>query len=302
MLLNFTKSEFYRATKMKSFYILPIVLLVLIFFVSMVYLKFDKSLYGLDADTVQSASSSGVTVDSMSDGFMLGFESGTQSAANAEDVKIWGEGIMWGADVASLFQMSIAGLDSLMLLAIFTGLFFGSVFATGSDKNLVIGNSRKELMFASRMLVILAYSGIMTLLVFIFQAIAVAAYGAPFDLGLDASVVKYFIYVWFLSFVFCSLVALVTILTRSKAAGIAFGIVMSMGILSLVISLVDLLVSKLTDAVNFSLANYTVTNNIGMLTLNSDGSQVIRALVVGLIYLAVSVTVIVLNNRKRDLC
>ena len=91
-------------------------------------------------------------------------------------------------------------------------------------------------------------------------------------------------------------------MTRSKAAGITLGIILSAGLLSTLVSVASLMIQKRFDlAADFNLGNYTVTHNVAALGLYSDGHFTVRAIVCALVYGGLSYLSSLIIVRKRDI-
>lgn len=288
---------------MKSTYIIVVVLILLMFLNNFIYLKVDLySILGLtrtDVDTIQEA---GTEAEAYEDSFMSGFNAGMEATTTEEaDVNILGEGIYYYDDVATLFVADISGLVIPMLLAIFTGLYIGSIYRTGLDKNLMAYNRKRGVLLAARFAVIVIYTLVLQILTWLFAALSMALMGESVRWGIDKAFVIYSVVVFLLTVAFTQMVCLFTTLTRSKAAGITLGIILSTGVLSTVMSVVTLMLqTKFGLDEDFSLGNYTITMNIAGLNLNSDGHFVLRAIIVAVVYFAVSYAINLLIVKKRD--
>ena len=77
MFWNFFKSECYRASKLKSAYILPAILLVVVLLVSFVLIRIDMyGLMGMSREDVDRISQEGSSAEGISDSFRMGFDAG----------------------------------------------------------------------------------------------------------------------------------------------------------------------------------------------------------------------------------
>lgn len=301
------RSELFRIGKMKCTYILPVVLAGLILLTNFIYTRID--LYGLmgytamDVETIQEM---GTSAEGFEESFMTGFRAGLESSKRMEEdpssLQILGEGPFYNQDVAVVFSLDTGSLYSLLLLAIFTGLYIGTVYSTGIDKNLNIFAGKRGLLMRCRLLLIALYTLFIHLFTWLMAIVSMALMGSSVRLMADRSFVLYFIVTWLLTVSFTSIVASVTHLTRSKAAGITLGIILSAGILSTIMSVASLILQKLLSlGDSFNLGNYTVTQNIASLTLFSDGHTVVRAIVCAILYFAFSYVLSSIAVKKRDI-
>lgn len=301
MVMKFTRAELFRTLKMKSMVVLSIILVVMFFFSNIVMIKLDMGAI-IDEAVLDQTEEQGLTIDNVKDSAQLGYDTGSASVENDTSTVLWGKGLLYSASVARIFTYDMSELNVLLMISIFVGLFMGSVFTTGLDKNYTVANSRKEELFAARGIVIFIVNLYFMLLTLIVAMICVGVFGKSFKLGFDGKFFLYFFAETLLSFVFAMIVATITSLAKSKAAGITVGVLLSSGFFSILISLIDLLVHRLLGFKKFALTNYLVEQNIATLKINATAAVYTRVFVVALIYLAVAVTVSVITNRKRDLC
>ena len=304
MFLRLFKSELFRASKLKSTYILIIVLFVISMFLNLVTLKFDfLGAYGMDSEQYIRLAEGGNSMEGVNDAAQVGTIMGeSMVTSNTEEVKILGEGLFYSADIPTLFQIHVSDLDPIMLLAIFVGIFAGDIISTGVNKNLVISNNKRNLLFAARATVIAIYAVIIHIFTWLFTLFGAAIWAEKVDLGWSQHAVGYWFVSLLLTIVFAILIYAITVLTKSKAAGITIGVVLSTGALSLIISIADWAIKKKLDVKSdFSVANYLLTENLGSLRVDYTNTALIRALVVAALYTVVGIVVVAVINKKRDL-
>jgi len=301
------KSEFYRIGRMKSTYILIAVLAAIVLIVNFLYLKVDMyGLMGFSKEDIEDLQEMGTSAESYEDSFMTGFQAGLQSSEEIAEgdttIHLLGEGILYDESVATLYTMDVGSMYELLLISIFVGLYIGSVYSTGLDKNLNNFAGRRGLLFAVRMLHIAIYSFVMHVFTWIFCLITTAMMARSVRLEIDKAFILYFLVTWLLCVAFGWIVAGMAHMTRSKAAGITLGIILSAGLLSTLISVASLMMQKRFDlGTDFNLGYYTVTHNVAALSLYSDGHFVVRAIICALVYGGLSYIGSLLVIRKRDI-
>lgn len=302
------KSELYRISRMKSTYILLTVLMVLILLTNFIYTRIDLyGLLGFSQEDVTSIQDMGTSAEGFQESFMAGFQAGLQTSESIQDdgadsIKILGQGPFYDQDVATVFSLDVGSLYEVLLLAIFVGLYIGNIYSSGLDKNLNIFAGQRCNLFAGRMLLIAGYSFIIHLFTWITAIVSMALMGQSVMLGIDKAFVIYFFATWLLIVAFGSIVASMTHVTKSKAAGITLGIILSAGLLSTLLSVASLIIEKKFELESgFNLGNYTVTQNLAAMTLFSDGHFVLRALICAAVYFAVPYIVSLMIIRKRDI-
>lgn len=300
------RSELYRISRMKSTYILPAVLLVIVLVTNFLYMAVDLyGLMGLSQEQVENIQGMGTSAEGYEESFMTGFRAGlesSQSIQEEQEFHILGEGPFYHESVPTIFNLDVGSLHEILLLSIFIGLYLGTIYSTGLDKNLNIFAGKRSLLYGVRMLLIASYAMVLHICTWITSILSAAFMGESVNLNMDRSFILYFIITWFLTVAFGSVVAAMVHMTRSKAAGITLGIILSAGLLSTLISVASLIIMKRFELdSDFNLGHFTITNNLASITLTSDGHFVVRAIVCALIYLVMSYLVGVLTVRRRDI-
>lgn len=300
------KSEIFRISRMKSTYILPVVLMVIVLITNFLYMAIDLyGMMGFSQEDINAIQGMGTSAESYEESFMTGFRAGletSESIQEGEEFQILGEGPFYHESVATIFTLDVGSLHEILLLAIFIGIFLGDIYSTGLDKNLNIFAGSRMMLFGIRMLLISVYAMILHVFTWITSLLSAAVMGASVDLGFGKSFYLYFIITWILTVAFGSIVSTMVHATRSKAAGITLGIILSAGLLSTLISIASLVIQKRFGLdEGFNLGFYTVTHNLASLSLHSDGHFVVRAIICALVYFAVTYITGAVIVRKRDI-
>ena len=304
MYIRFLKSELYRASKLKCTYILLIVLLALSMIMNFVLLKFDfLGQLGIDSQMFMELGEGGNSMEGVNDAAQIGSYMSNQIVVEGEKERtIIGEGLFYKSDVPQLFYVHVSDLDTIMLLAIFVGIFVGDIMSTGINKNLIISNNKLSTLYLARVTVIALYALIMQIFTWLFAVLGAALWAESVIFNFGKTFFVYFFVTYFLSLVFSLLVYAITLVTRSKAAGITIGVVLSTGALTLIISIANwAIITKFGLESDFSVANYMLTENMGSFALDYTNGELVRALVVGVVYAVIAVGAVLITNKKRDL-
>lgn len=301
------QSEAYRISRMKSTYVLMAVLVAVLILINFMYMCVDLyGLMGLSKEDVEQIQEMGTSVEGYEESFMAGFQAGLDSTENMNEedkpITILGEGPMYGESVAMVYSMDVSSLYEVLLLAIFVGLYIGNIYTTGLDKNLNIFAGNRTLLFAVRIILIAAYAFALHVVTWFTSLLSAALMGGGVTLAFDKAFIMYFLITWILVVSFGCIVASMTHVTRSKAAGITLGIILSAGILSTIMSIASLMLQKkLGLESDFNLGNYTVTQNLATINLYSDGHFVLRAIICAAVYFAVAYVFSLSIVKKRDI-
>ena len=306
MFIRAFKSELYRISRMKSTYVLPAVLVVLVLLINFIYMSVDLyGLMGFSKSDIENMQEMGTSAEGYEESFMSGFQAGLHSSESIEEgttMTILGEGPFYNESVATIYSLDIGSLYELLLMAIFIGLYIGNIYSTGLDKNLNIFAGKRVLLYGARMLMISLYSLALHVFTWVISVLSAAIMGASVNLEFGKAFFLYFLISWLLTIAFGCIVASMTHFTRSKAAGITLGIILSAGLLSTIMSVASLMLQKkLGLESTFNLGNYTVTQNLASLTLFSDGHYVVRAITCALIYFLAAFISGMAVVRKRDI-
>ena len=305
MFAKYLRSELFRISKMYSTYVLIGVLFVCTLLSTFMTTNIDyASVMGVSDEELATLNEEGHSIVAVQEAT----EAGVQSDANIdqvevdyETVNIFGHNMYYDCDLTELFQQSVMGQFHILYLSIFTGLFFGAIYRTGYDKNLLISNISRLTLMGARMTVLAIYNAVMLLTVFISTVFSDLI--CTKEITVDMSP-KFFLYVltsFLLSFAFTTVVATITISTRSTAAGITSGVIMAFGIVVyLIILLSKLMIAFLGAPEDFDLADYMISQTITKLTIDADGMEYTRAIICSLVYIAVSLVSTGALVRKRD--
>lgn len=316
MYLRFFKSELFRASKHKCVYILILVLAAVLFLESIVFLKF--SIPGMSQDDVYSMGQEGYSAEGMSESFNMGFNAGRSTSLvvhdeeedmSEEDIPaytlsdFWGEGLFYNDDFPTLYWLNVSSSFHLFAVAVFTALFLGSTYKYGYDKNLIVGNRYRFSLFFARITVIAIYSAILLIATFLITVVYDLLFTGSVDWNLDSSVLGYSLVSFVLSFAFSMIAVFIATLTKNTAASMTVSIMLSMGFLSLGLSIISFVMTYIFPSLpsDFQLVNYTITQNAEALSLQSTGKEVLRALIVAVVYSFLSIEGSLLIIRRRDI-
>ena len=329
MYLHFLKSEAYRASKLKCVYILLICLFFLTMFQIMIFTKLD--VFGMTQEDVYVMSEEGYSAEGMSEAFNMGFNSGSSiTEADGDDSylsstvvtvtdeetgesttvepeygslsDLWGEGLFYHEDMPTLYNLVTSASFHIFSVALFTGIFLGAVYKNGYDKNLIVSNRCRFTLFLARLTVIGIYNVILLAATFLFTAMLDGLFTGEVIWNLDAAVLGYTVVSFVISFAFSTIVAAVACLTRNTAATLTVGVLLSMGFLSIALSLGTILLKHIFPLPDdFQLINYTLTQNAETLALDSAGKDVLRALICSLIYSSLSLFSSYWLIKRRDI-
>jgi len=307
MLLNFVKMELFRLLKMKSTYVMAIIMAVVVFGYTVFLLAFNLgALLGmvdgggaLADDTVQFEYVAGE--DEGEYNVFTGPEITEEDKQTSKENSVFGIGSYYYNDVSETYSMNIAGLVGLLLLSILAGLFYGNDYSSHVNKNYTIINGCRWVGFTSKTLALMIYVMAFHIMIWIICFICHLIWADSARIGFDKSSVMYFMITYMVTVTIMTMIGFVTTLFKSKAAGITFGVLVSIGTLSLPVRIADFIIRAKYGWEDFSLNNFIPSRILANLTLNTSGKVVIIALVCAIIYFISAFFGSIALLRKRDI-
>ncbi len=281
MTVNFIRMEFFRLTKMKALIVLPIILVVIMFVQTFFLLRFNPE---------------GALVSA------LGLESvATQLGGSSENYSMFGKGEGYNYTVAQTFESNVHGTLIILMIAIMAALFLGSDYATHNMKNYPIINGRRWVKIVSQMAVLAVFVLAVFILTWIVSFISNMIWARSLRLGLSLKSLRFFVRSYLAAMAFVSTLCLLVTLTKSRAGGMVFGILIAIGILNIPINIFDFLLEHKYHWKDFSL-NYLfparILEKVGM---DASGKVVILTTFCAIIYLILTFAGSILLSSKRDL-
>lgn len=317
-MINYLKSDLYILKKMKIAYILPVIFLVLVFFGNFMSMRLNIMALGMNQLQQQqmenlmkeSSSPDGNLGQSMKEGFELGFNAGFDAQmAQESDIelprmeldKLFSGGALYDATVAEMFENTVTGLNAFMFIAIFAAFFYGTQIKGNYIKNVLKVNENRWISYISKLIVVLIYSIFFFVVTFVVDVLSVAIMGKSFEMGFTADFIPYVLIQLLLAFAMATVTGLVSYITNT-GFGMVFSIVAGAGLLNLLFMLIDILVNNvIKPGADFATSRYLLTGNVAALTIGTDSSNMVRPIVVALVFLVIGVVVTGIAHTKKDI-
>lgn len=306
-MMNYFVSDLYALKKMKIVYIVPIILLVMCFLSNFITTRLNFAAIGMKQFENQLAEMEQESMDKqITDSFELGFESSMNAQANyeAEPMKLnelFDGGMAYEASTADLVESSVSGLTYLMLIAIFAAFFYGSQLKGAYCKNILKANDNRWISYTSKVLTVFVYAIILMIFTILVNMLCNAIMCKSFVLGFDGDFFKYIGVQILLTFGMCVITGLISVVSN-VALGMVFAIVAGSGLMSMLYMLIDLLVNYvILGNGEFSFSNYLISGNVSTLRMASESGDIIRGIIVAVVFIAVGYFVAGFYNSKRDI-
>ena len=311
MLKNIVLMELYRAFKQKSTWVILVILFVTTILFSFFLLGFNISaLFGISQDTMEEAAT--MDVNAAIDKFFkeggiaqvaAAYERSSNPSYYEEDIEIVGEGMFYDSTACDVFRYNVSTMNELMFLAIFAGLFFGSDYAFGMARNYTLINKKRWMGLAGKGIAMAAYVLVMHIWIWLISAFSSTVWAKTFDLGISPKFFQYFITTYLLILSFALVVACVTVVLRSRSAGITFGVLFSMGTISYIVQFADMWLKYKNDNIpqDFSLSHMMITMNLVDLRFDSPAWIYTRSFLCFLVYGGLACLISYLLVKRRDI-
>ena len=303
MLFNFLKMELYRLIKMKSTYIMAVIMALVVIMYSYFILGFNldsmmSMLLGEQIPTeVTYVDPEQTELDVF--GGVSGSEAG--QTVPVTDNSLGGVGLFHYNTVAETYQMNIAGLIGLLLIAIVAGLFYGNDYSTHINKNYPVINGCRWVGYTAKTLALMIYVLAFHIMIWILSLLSNAIWASNCDPGISAGSIVYFILTYMVTITIVVMIGFVTTLFKSKAAGVTFGVLVSVGTLSVPIRILDYIISAKYNLEGFSLNHFIPSRILANLTVDTEWRIVIIGAVCAIIYFISSFFGSIILTKKRDL-
>ena len=227
-----------------------------------------------------------------------------QLGISAESDPHWIYGDIDAGDFLSIEIKS--GIVTLLVV------IFAAIFANAAQKNGYIKNVAGQL--PDRGMLVLSQLAAMAvqilLMILIFAAVVVASgmifWGDRVSFGSVSDILRLLGIQYLLNMGFAALILFLTILTKSSAFSMTAGILMILRVLTPVYSIINRAVGQISSSWKFDINSYVLEGNINMAGIDASAEILIRAVVVGAVFLILSTvflkqhSVIVLILKKRD--
>lgn len=303
MLLNFLKMELYRLIKMKSTYVMAIIMTVvtLMYTIFLLSFSFDSLMVLLGGSDSSATYEYTVEDGEVNYDVFTGPEITEEDKEEAKANSVFGIGQAYYNDVAETYALNIQGLTGLLLIAILAGLFFGNDYSSHVNKNYTIINGCRWVGFTAKLLALMIYIMAFHILTWIICFISHLFFADSADPGFDKASFVYFMLTYMVTVTIVTMIGFVTTLFKSKAAGVTFGVLVSIGTLSMPIRIADFIIRMKYGWQDFSLNWFIPSRILANLSLNSGGKVVIIALVCAIIYFISAFAGSLMLIRRRDI-
>ena len=200
----------------------------------------------------------------------------------------------------TFLRITIGQLGDLALYpAIFIVLFTNGDFSTGFIKS-VSGQVRSRGMLAvSKFITTVIYTVFYFAVYLLLSMLELVIFFDGINVPNATKFVQYLLLTFYLYTAMMILIAAIAQIFRSNLVGIIIGVMIASGLLSSILKLINILLKKLE--IDLDISKYTITGCITSLKLTGDISDYSRHIIVGTVFIIVSIAATVFSYNKRDI-
>lgn len=278
-MLNLIRMNFYRMSHSVSTWVILITMVVFMGLTVVTNCVLMKNLVNSDG-TMKIESSESITEESTTT------ENTAEMVAEAYGHKI---------TINSRFQAGVQGGDLLIFLAIFTVIFVHAEEKNGFIKNIACRTKHKWDIFLAKLPVIACYTLVCILLYFVLNTVIMKIWFPHFELGIEAKTFVIFGLELLLYFGYMALCSMLIVVSKNSAIGMTFSLIPIFGIGMIVIKLLNFLIKHDVD-----LNKYTLIGNLASISTEFANSDLVRALIVAVVWFVIWIAISMLTTEKRD--
>ncbi len=284
-MFNCIKMDLYRMFRMKSFYVIGIILAAATFF---------------------------TTSMSVLDYNMMKEEAGQNSQVYEQETSSDEEPVNLGMDVTiptrpgemvTVYDQVYANLHGkfiALFMVIFAVLFSASDLSSGYIKNIGGQMKNRGNLILSKAVALFVYTVLTMLFYLCIQTVAQAVCFHELQLGSLRDLAVYSAIQILLHYVLLLICMAITIITRSKVFSMAFAVLFCMNVMVILYSTVDKILARF-GIEDFNMLQYTVTGRMALLEMAPSAGGCVKAVTVAVVF---GLAVLALSSqifRKRDI-
>lgn len=283
-MLNCIKMDLYRMFRMKSFFVIWIVLMIGTFFTT---------------------SMSVLDYNMMKEEIEKGSQAYEQEAQTEEAVNLGMDVTLptRPGEMVTVYDQAYANLHGkfiALFMVIFAVLFSSSDLSSGYIKNIGGQIKNRGNLILSKAVALFAYTVLTMLFYVLVQTAAQAICYRNLEMGQLKGFISYVSVQILLHYALLLICMAVTVITRSKVFSMTFAALVCMNVMVILYSTIDKAIEKI-GMEDFNLIRYTVTGRMSLLDMSPSAQACGRAVIVAVLF-GLAVTVLTSQIfRKRDI-
>ncbi len=294
-MFNLIKMDLYRMVQSVSFKVMLVVVAAIAFFTIGMTSYDVKNMQEQQEEVLSQpvVQEENVQASEAEDGPKLTFEFGFTMDAD------YG----WGTKVpfSDLMNENFKSRILLLLCVIFVPLFVNAEYKNGYIKNIAGQLSNRGTLVISK-LVAVALQVLILFIGYIFWSLIAGKifFGSTMVFGNTGKLLGCTALHYVLCLAISYVVLMMTLLAKSSALPLTFGILCSTGFLGLLYSGINIAIASITGKEGFDIGLYTPEMNVVQISFDMTTDTVTRVVLVGLVYAAVAAGIAITVMKKRD--
>lgn len=278
-MLNMIKMDLYRMLKTKSAYVIMMIMVLIIALTSWLEVKQEE--IGEDD----------YAVEMTSEDETLNFGMSVSIAAEP------GENVT----VFDMFYANSQAKFLALFLVIFAVIFSTADIGSGYIKNIGGQVRGRWKLMCSKAFALFVYTVVFLAVYLLAQAVSNRIFAGYLEWGDGKAFCTYLALSALLSFALEMICMAVAVFVRNNVFSIILAVCLCMNLMVIVYSAIDKLLAKAGVVKDFQLLEYTVTGKLALLVKNPTGAECLQAVVVGLVFSAVTILFSSVIFEKRDI-
>lgn len=212
------------------------------------------------------------------------------------------------SSLAQIFTGTISNGTFILISIAFIAIFCNADRKSGAIKNMASRINKKEYLAVSKLIIVILIYAVIFLGWYIIALISgKIMLGSYLNLSFSSQEIRIIAFQFLLHVTFGTVIMMLTILANNASIPITFGYISASGLLLVFYSLINLLIKLIAVKLmkkpecNFDIAKFSLINNIQSLSNGIATSDQVKSLIIGLVYLAVAITISMLIYKKRDI-
>ncbi len=212
------------------------------------------------------------------------------------------------SSLADIFTQTLSNGAFIMISIAFIAIFCNADRKNGAIKNMASRINKKEYLAVSKLLIVIV---IYAVIFFGWYIVALISgkimLGSYLNLSLSSEDIRVIAFQFVLHVAFGTVIMMLTIMAKNASIPITLGYITAGGLLSVFYMLINLLIKLIAVKLlkkpdfNFDISKFSLINNLQSLSTGIATSDQVKCLIIGVVYLAVAITLSMLIYRKRDI-
>lgn len=278
-MINAIRMEGYRMVHMRSFWVMTLVIISITFLSTWMDYQFMK--------TAEVSSETSEEMEASDTVMTLGI------AVDVDEQSY--------DDISAVFLANVRGLAVAFLMVIFVVLFAGADYSSGYIKNIGGQMSHRSILIFSKSVAVFLWVLYCMLLFYGVQAIANGIIIGYLKWGDWKGSLSYVAIQILLHFALAQIVMMVTMVLRSITIGMAFAIMVTLGVSRMICSLFDRHIMHPYMNKSFDTYAHMVTGKISGFPIEFTSKEAASAILVAVVFIVLMAGANIFSTTKRDL-